>query len=131
MTVCSAIKALNENRGVNPVTKAIAAGDWPELEREIFAAFPNYQSLDFYRLYVAPGTEGFTAWQAAVKASKPRVRKPSSKSSKKAAGVQVSPAGQGSAEGPSPEPVATPLPAKSVLIPIKSSVSSFSKPQSI
>jgi hypothetical protein len=62
----------------------VGTKNWDGLAKLLFANFPAYESMSFYRRYVAPGETGYDAWQG----SKAEAPKQTAVSSRKGRGGQ-------------------------------------------
>ena len=62
------------------VYRIVGKGSCEELAALLFVNFPSYETMEFFKTYVAPGEAGYDAWQSTVKATvKHRGRKKGSK----------------------------------------------------
>ena len=98
MTIRTSVARMREDN----VYRIVGKGSWDELAALLFVNFPSYETMDFFKTYVAPGDSGYDAWQSTVKATvKHRGRKKGSKN-RTAAGE-----GGRAAPAPRPKPVPT------------------------
>jgi hypothetical protein len=76
MTIRTSVARMREDN----VYKIVGKESWDELAALLFVNFPSYETMDFFKTYVAPGDAGYDAWQSTVKATvKHRGRKKGSK----------------------------------------------------
>ena len=76
MTIRSSVARMREDS----VYRIVGKGSWDELAALLFVNFPSYETMDFFKTYVAPGEAGYDAWQSTVKATvRHRGRKKGSK----------------------------------------------------
>lgn len=76
MTIRSALERMRDGA----VYEIVATERWDSLAKLIFANFPGFENMDFYKAYVLPGKAGYDAWQTMLKSTaKRRGRKKGSK----------------------------------------------------
>lgn len=93
MTIRTSVARMREEN----VYRIVGKGSWDELAALLFVNFPSYETMDFFKTYIAPGEAGYDAWQSTVKATvKHRGRRKGSKNR--------TTAGEGGQTAPAPRP---------------------------
>ena len=65
--IANSADAMTVRNGLNRMRdpdlyRNVACSDWEAVEKVLFSRFPGYQSMAFYRTYIATGDSGYAAW---------------------------------------------------------------------